>query len=262
MTTALITGGAGGIGLEFVQLLAKDGYDLIVVDRVQEQLDDVGQILAKQHPSLKYFPLAMDLSVPNAAELVHEYCEAQNLSIGVLINNVGFGALGEHVEQNTDLMRNMLAVNNLLLTNMCLLFGKSMKAAQAGYILNVASMVGFSPSPYFTAYSATKAFTLHFSVALARELKEYGVTVSCLCPGTTKTKFLDVAQTGDAKASGITDFVSRFMTTPDIVAAAGYRGLFKKKLIVLPTFFLYVQSLVLRAVPMPLTSWFVYKKTK
>jgi short-subunit dehydrogenase len=123
-------------------------------------------------------------------------------------------------------------------------------------------MVGFSPAPFFAAYSGTKAYALAFAVAVARELGKYGVAVSCLCPGTTKTQFLDAAQSKIESAKGITRFVSAYMVTPDVVAAAGYRGLFAGKLIIVPNAFLRLQSLLLRCTPMSLVSWFVHRRAQ
>jgi short-subunit dehydrogenase len=123
-------------------------------------------------------------------------------------------------------------------------------------------MVGFSPAPYFAAYSGTKAYALAFAVAVARELGDFGVSVSCLCPGTTRTKFLDTAQSKTASAQGITRFVSAYMVTPDVVAAAGYRGLMAGKLIIVPNAFLRLQALFLRGMPMRLVSWFVHRQTR
>jgi short-subunit dehydrogenase len=154
----------------------------------------------------------------------------------------------------------MLMLNNLLLAKLTLLVGAQMKARRRGYILNVSSMVGFSPAPFFAAYSGTKAFTLAFSVAVARELGEYGVTVSCLCPGTTRTRFLDAAQSAIPSAKGITRFVSAYSVTPDVVAAAGFRGLFAGRLIIVPNAFLEIQALLLRCLPMRVVSWFVHRR--
>jgi short-subunit dehydrogenase len=154
----------------------------------------------------------------------------------------------------------MLALNNLLLTKLTLLVGKTMKARGRGHILIVSSMVGFSPAPFFAAYSGTKAYALAFAVALARELGEHGVSVSCLCPGTTRTRFLDAAQSKLESAKGITRFVSAYMVGPDVVAAAGYRGLFAGALIIVPNAFLKLQAVLLRVTPMRLVSWFVHRQ--
>lgn len=259
---ALVTGGAGGIGRALAQQFAQHGYNLIVVDRLENELRAVSEALEREYPSARCQALAMDLAEPGAAEALFARCESEGHVVDVLINNVGFGKLGEHVEQSPAVMREMLSLNNGLLTTLCLLFGRQMKQRRAGRILNVASLVGFSSSPYFSAYSGTKAYVIAFSVGLARELGEYGVTVSCLCPGTTKTGFLDAAQSEHASSQGILRFVSAFVASPETVARAGFKGAIRGKLIIVPTFFLKAQAAVLKLLPIEFVSGFVHRKIR
>lgn len=259
---ALVTGGAGGIGRALADQFAQHGYDLIIVDRLEAQLDALCAELTNRYPDLLCTPLAMDLAQPSAAEALFAKCEQDGRMIDVLVNNVGFGKMGEHVEQSPETMRIMLLLNNVLMTNLCLLFGRKMKQRRSGAILNVASLVGFSSSPYFSAYSGTKAYVIAFSVGLARELGEYGVTVTCLCPGTTKTQFLDVARTEHASSQGVLRFVQAFVASPETVAHAGFKGLMQGKLIVVPSFFLKAQAVALKALPIEFVSGFVHNKVR
>jgi len=262
MKTVVITGGAGGIGREFSKLFARDGYRVVVFSLLAAELDALGSELRRSAPAAEILLQQMDLAQPDAAEQVVAWCAERSLEIDVLINNVGFGMLGEHVELDIGRVQQMLLLNTLLLTKLTLLVGKQMKMRGRGHILIVSSMVGFSPAPFFAAYSGTKAYALAFAVAVARELGEFGVVVSCLCPGTTRTAFLDSAQSKTESAKGITQFVSAYMVTPDIVAAAGYRGLFAGKLIIVPNAFLTIQSVLLRSTPMRLVSWFVHRRAR
>jgi short-subunit dehydrogenase len=258
--TVVITGGAGGIGREFSKLFARDGYRVVVFGLLADELAALGEELAAINPAAEVLVHQIDLAQPDAAEKVAAWCANRSIVIDVLVNNVGFGLLGEHVEIDLARLEQMLMLNNLLLTKLTALVGRQMKARGGGHILVVSSMVGFSPSPLFAAYSGTKAFSLAFSIAIARELKPHGITVSCLCPGTTRTRFLQTAQTSSASAKGITRFVSAYTVTPEVVAAAGYRGLFAGKLIVVPNTFLWVQTVLLRCLPMRWVSWFVYRR--
>jgi uncharacterized protein len=260
--TVVITGGAGGIGREFSKLFAKDGYRVVVFSLLTAELDALGAELQRLSPTAEVHLQQMDLAQPEAAERVVAWCMQRSLEIDVLVNNVGFGLLGEHVELDVGRMQQMLYLNTLLLTKLTMLIGKQMKARGRGHILVVSSMVGFSPAPFFAAYSGTKAYALAFAVAVARELGEFGVSVSCLCPGTTKTQFLHTAQSQLESAKGITRFVSAYMVTPDVVAAAGYRGLFSGKLIIVPNAFLKIQAIFLRSTPMRLVSWFVHQRAR
>jgi short-subunit dehydrogenase len=258
--TVVITGGAGGIGREFSKLFARDGYRVVVFGLLAEELTALGEELTAINPAAEVLAHQIDLAQPDAAEKVAAWCANRSIAIDVLVNNVGFGLLGEHIEIDLARLEQMLMLNNLLLTKLTAVVGRQMKARGSGHILIVSSMVGFSPSPLFAAYSGTKAFSLAFSIAIARELQPYGVSVSCLCPGTTRTRFLQTAQTASASAKGITRFVSAYTVTPEVVAAAGYRGLFAGKLIVVPNTFLWVQTVFLRCLPMRLVSWFVYRR--
>jgi short-subunit dehydrogenase len=258
----VITGGAAGIGREFCKLFARDGYRVVVFDLLSEQLTALGPELKGLNPAADVMVHQIDLSKPDAAEKVTAWCANRSIVIDVLVNNVGFGLLGEHIDIDLARLEQMLLLNNLLPTKLTALVGRQMKARGSGHILMVSSMVGFSPAPLFAAYSGTKAFSLAFSIAIARELEPYGVTVSCLCPGTTRTRFLETAQTSSKSAKGITRFVSAYMVTPEVVAAAGYRGLFSGKLIVVPNTFLWVQTVFLRCLPMRLVSWFVYRRAR
>ena len=261
MNATLITGAAGGIGREFAKIYAAKGNDIIAVDLHQESLNELKDELVSFNRSIEIHLLPMDLSTPGASEALFNWCQEKQLVVESLINNVGFGLMGEHVDLDINRVENMLCVNNLLLTKLCVLFGKEMKQRRHGNILNVASLAAMSPAPFFSAYSASKAYTMAFSVGLARELGEYNVTVSCLCPGTTKTAFLDTAQTGLKSASGITRFVSAYMITPDLVAQAGVKALEAGKLVATPNKFLSIQGLFLRHLPISLVSWFVHKRT-
>jgi len=247
--TVLITGGAGGIGLEFSQLFAGDGYRVVAVGVLQSELDELQASFAATYPSVEVLTLQMDLATLGAASRLYQWCEEEQLVIDVLVNNVGFGLFGDHVDLDSERLESMLLLNNMLLTQLTALFGGDMKTRGQGRILNVASLAGFMPMPLFGAYSASKAYVISLSASLARELKPHGVTVSCLCPSTTKTSFLSTAQTGSSSASGASDFVAKHMATPAQVALAGYRGLQQGRLIFLPTRWLRAQSIFLGLMP-------------
>ncbi len=260
--TVLITGGAGGIGREFCKLFARDGYRVVVFSLLQHELDELGRLLQQQTPGCSYLPVQMDLSAADAASRIHAWLQEQKITLDVLVNNVGFGLFGEHVELDAERLGKMLQINNSLMSQLCVLIGRDMKRRGRGHILNVASLAGFSPMPFFAAYSASKSYVVSFSAALEQELKEFGVGVTCLCPSTTRTQFLDTAQGKHQSSQGITRFVSASIATPASVALAGYDGMNKGKGIVLPTSALTLQSIIIRLLPLRLMAWFVYLQAK
>jgi hypothetical protein len=113
--------------------------------------------------------------------------------VDILVNNAGFGIYGRFAEQDWARNQEMLALNIITLTHLTHLYVKDMLAKNHGYILNVSSIGGYSPTPLYSTYSATKSFVLDFSDALAHELRGTGVSVTCVSPGVTKTEFLDVS---------------------------------------------------------------------
>ncbi|MEQ9586406.1 MAG: SDR family NAD(P)-dependent oxidoreductase [Parvibaculaceae bacterium] len=254
---ALVTGAAGGIGRELALQLSRMGYRIIAVDCSETGLAALSSSIELAGANDRVICKVMDLARLEAAEELHTWCDAHGLHVDTLVNNVGFGLMGEHTEQSPSALRNMVVLNNALLMELCLRFGRDMKEAGGGRILNVASLVGFSASPYFAAYSGTKAATRAFSIAFAREMEDYGVTVTCLCPGTTETGFLDAASIDTEASSGMRRFASAFIASPDKVAAAGLRGMIKGKVEIVPSALLNVQAFVLDMLPASLVSSFV-----
>lgn len=221
--TVLITGASTGIGCELAKLFAKNGYDLVVVARNKEKLDEISKEINKACGS-KVIVIPKDLSLPMAAAELFEEVSAVGVDIDVLVNNAGIGNCGLFHE--TDISRDveMIGLNITSLTALTKLFLNKMINKQSGKILNVASTGAYQPGPYIAVYYATKAYVLSFSEAIANELKGYGITVSTLCPGATKTEF--------AKRAGKKD-LENAMDAKE-VAAIAYKGLMKGKRIIVP----------------------------
>lgn len=257
--TVLITGAAGGIGQELTRLFAADGYRVLAFDLRGDALETLGANLPLD---CDYRPVAMDLSEPDAAQRVADWLDQHDLPVDVLVNNVGFGLFGEHVEQDLTRVGNMLAVNNQLLAQLCLLIGKRMKEAGAGRILNIGSLAGFCPMTYFAAYSASKAFVIQFSASLGEELKPHGVAVTCYCPTTTRTGFLDTAQGQHTSSQGITRFVTERVDGPADVARGAWQALRDGKRFALPGWWLTLQSIAIRMLPLRMMAWFVRRKAE
>ena len=236
MATALITGATSGIGLEIAQILAKK-YDLFLVSRDKKKLELLKKSLEAEHNHTVHV-MSIDLSKKNAAQKV--FARAKRLSIDVLINNAGFGVSGESVDADSSKVSAMLHLNILTLTELSALFGQQMKAEKAGYILNVASIAAFQPVPYLASYSASKSYVLNYTEALAKELEEYSVHVTCLCPGVTSTNFYTAM--GSKTKGG----------SPREVAIAGITALFNQKMTVVPGFKnklrIYIERLLPRAI--------------
>lgn len=220
---ALITGSYGGLGTCFVNIHAKTGGDLILVGRNPQKLEEQA---AATHAAygVEVRTIAVDLSKPEAAQTVYDTCKENGWLPDVLINNAGFGGQGDFARERTmDQDLSMIAVNVETPTRMLKLFLPDMIQRGSGKVLNVSSTAAVMPGPLQAVYYATKAYMTSFSNALWRELKDTGVTVTCLMPGAMSTGFANAGGLGDtalfAKA-----------TDPTPVAQAGYDGMLKGEL--------------------------------
>jgi uncharacterized protein len=219
---ALITGASAGIGAEFAKALSKRGHRLVLVARRKDRIDDLAKQLGKTRA------VALDLSKRDAAAKLMADIEAAGEVVDVLVNNAGFGLIGQFAELDARRQRQMIDLNVSTLTELCRAVAPQMMKRRSGAILNVASTAAFQPGPKMAVYFATKAFVLSLSEALHEELKPHGVRVSCLCPGPTRTEFGDVAGFG---GNGLFDRVA--MESPQVVKA-GLEGLDQNKAVVIP----------------------------
>jgi short-subunit dehydrogenase len=227
--SAVITGASGGIGEEFAKLFASKGYDLVLASRNAEKLDLLSASLASAH-SRRVEYLAIDLSTPASAAALQSFLDAKGIAPDVLVNNAGFGTFGAFAENDLDAELAQIQLNVTTLTHLTKLILPGMLRRGRGRILNVASTAAFQPGPFMAVYYATKAYVLSLSEALANELKGSGVSVTCLCPGGTRTGFMARAKMGNPE---ILSKSSVMMDAAD-VARRGYDGLMKGKRLVIP----------------------------
>ncbi len=183
----LITGASAGVGKEIAGIMAKKNWNLVLVARSADKLKELASQLNKDYGvQIKECPA--DLSKDNAAHEIFDFCKAQNVKIDLLINNAGAGLYGPSIELG-DKALGMLKLNMLALTQMCTVFGKDMAERKQGSILNIGSIAGNQPTPYFASYAASKSYVLNYSLALRHELGPYGVNVTCVQPGYIRTNF-------------------------------------------------------------------------
>ena len=150
----LITGASGGIGAELARLFAKDGYNLLLVARRLEKLNELkAELEAEFQIQVKTF--AQDLSTIDSAKNVFDFASAQNLSIDILVNNAGFGDFGLFAQSNLQKLQQMIQLNIAALTDLTHYFLPQMIFRKKGKILNVASIASFMPGPKMAVYYAT-----------------------------------------------------------------------------------------------------------
>jgi short-subunit dehydrogenase len=224
---ALVTGASSGIGYELAKLFAKDGKNIVVVARSLDKLERLRSDLGKEHGP-KVMVLVKDLSDPEAPQEIFSELQTRGINVDVLVNNAGFCVYGMFRETNLEQELEMIQVNVVSLIHLTKLFLGRMVERKSGYILNVASLCAFSPVPLESVYCSSKTSVLHFSEALANELKGSGVSVTCLCPGLAKTLFHERARMGDARVA------KRRMMDAATVAEVGLTDLKKHRLISIP----------------------------
>jgi short-subunit dehydrogenase len=188
MPTALITGASTGIGREFAYLCAQDGYDLVLNARSKPPLAALAADI-QQKTGRTVHVFARDLSDPDAARVLYNDVVCTGIKVDVLINNAAFGAVGLFWELQEAEQMQMVQLNVGALTHLSHLFLPDFIERRSGAILNIASTAAFQPGPLMSVYFATKAYVVSFSEALHNEARDYGVKVTCLCPGATKTEF-------------------------------------------------------------------------
>jgi short-subunit dehydrogenase len=225
--TVLITGASEGIGFELAKIFSREGYRLVLVARNSAKLEQAKKEIMRSHPVLVEI-ISEDLSVPSAPRRIFDRLQEKSIGIDILVNNAGIGMYGFFAVSDLASQKKLLQINVLTLTEMTHLFVKPMIERKEGKILNVASTAAFLPGPLMAVYYASKAYVVSFSEAIANELAGTGVYVTALCPGATATGFQE-----RANMRGIR-LLKRYVMSAQAVAEAGYRGLMKKEMIIVP----------------------------
>ncbi|HYL72706.1 MAG TPA: SDR family oxidoreductase [Bryobacteraceae bacterium] len=221
MPTALITGASSGIGLELARILARERYDLVLVARNGQKLEE----LAAELKPAAVQVIAKDLTLPGATEDIHRAVGR----VDVLVNNAGFTVFGKFAETQLADELNMMQLNMTVVVLLTKLYLPGMIAAGSGRILNVASTAAFQPGPLMAIYYATKAFVLSFSEAIGNELAGTGVTVTALCPGPTASGFQERGKMQDSRL-----VKGKKIMDARTVAEAGYRAMMAGKPVAIP----------------------------
>jgi uncharacterized protein len=226
--TALITGASYGIGEAFAQRLASAGANLILTARSLDRLNALAGRLRKDHET-NVTVIEADLAQRSAPQEIFRETEKSGLQVDLLVNNAGFGAVGDFADLPLARQLEMVEVNINALVATTHLYLQPMIERRAGAIIQVASTASFQGVPYMAVYAATKAFVLSLSEGLWGECREYGVRVMALCPGPTATHFQVVAGTSHRRNPGR-------MQRPEEVVEVGLEALAKGRSVVISGF--------------------------
>lgn len=189
MNIAVITGASSGLGKCYVDAVLKlNKYDEIwLIARRRERLEEI----AEQNSNAKFRILPLDLTRDEHLQVYKSELEQKGATIGLLINNAGYGKLGDFDKMEANHCKGMIELNCVALTNVLNLSLPFMKRGSAA--INVCSIAAFTPNPRMAVYSSTKAYVYSLSKALRFELKKRGINVLAVCPGPMETEFLALA---------------------------------------------------------------------
>ena len=216
---ALITGATSGIGASFAKVFHDNGYDLVLVARDIEKLEEM-----KKKYGRKTKIVDMDLSSTYNCMELYEMCKKDK--IDVVINNAGYGDCGYFMETDLNKELNMIELNIKAVQILTKLFLNDFIKHNRGYILNVASMASFAPGPLMATYYATKSYVTKLTLAIYEELRrdKSNVHISCLCPGPVNTNFNNIANVQFSMKSLSSEYVARYAIDK----------MFQNKLIIIP----------------------------
>ena len=242
---AVITGASSGIGRDMAILLAQRGYDLILVARRRERLEELNL-----PTKTKIF--CYDLS--KEEEVYAFYGEIASEPIDILINNAGFGLFGDFLHTSLEKEMGMLSVNVRAVHILTKLFLEKFCAENHGFLMNVSSSAAFYSAPMLSAYYASKAYVYRLTMGIYEELRQQksGVCVSVLCPGPVKTEFDDVANV---------KFSLKGMESK-AVAEYAIRKMFQKQTVIIPGLTMKLGKFFSRFVPEKLLLRLLYRIQK
>lgn len=242
---ALVTGASSGIGRDIARELSKKGYDLVIVARNKERLEEL-----KQELKTKVEVISLDLSKKENCMKLHEEVK----DIDVLINNAGFGDFGKFVDTDIEREIQMIELNITSVHLLTKLYLKDMVKENKGRILNVASIAGFMPGPLMATYYATKNYIVRLSEAIREELKKQksDVKISILCPGPVKTNFNNVANVKFELHSLTSEYVAQYAV----------KEMLKNKFYIVPGLTIKVLKFLPKITPTPILAKCTYQMQK
>ena len=211
--TTIVTGASSGLGAEFARQLAARGSNLVLVARRADRLKTLAEELTLAH-GVAVTVVARDLGQPDAGRTLRAELESRGIHATGLVNNAGFGTHDTFSKEDPDRLQAMIALNVGALVDLSRAYIDPLTSAGTGVLINVASLLGFQPTPYLAVYGATKAFVLSFTESLWEEARGTGLRVLAISPGAIETEFYDAAGSQSA------DYGVKRATPQDVVRIA------------------------------------------
>ena len=239
---ALITGASSGIGRDISKELARRGYDIVIVARSEDKLNE----LKNEITNVQVEVIPMDISnLDNCKELYEKVGY-----VDILVNNAGFGLFGKFNTTDINREMEMVDLNVKSLHFLTKLFLKDMVKKNSGYILNVASIAGFMPGPLMATYYSTKAYIVRLTQSIRTELRmsHSKVKIAALCPGPVNTNFNKIADVKFAISGQSSEYVARYTV----------KKMKKKRTLIFPSFFIFLYRHICKIIPDQFASYLCY----
>ena len=251
--TALVTGAASGIGQAFAENLAKQGYDLLMVDIQEDKLNHAAQQI-RNNRQVEVHCLSLDLSQTDAPETIHAFCRENSIEIHILISNAGRFVFDAITDIENGVYNAFLQLHLNTPAKLCQLFGADMKTRREGYILTVSSLSAWMPYPYLSLYASTKMFLRTFTKAVHFEFSRYNVGVTTICPGAVDTGLFELKPhlRKIAKRLGI-------MISPDLLAKRSLKRMFRKRVTYIPGIINKIAAPLLLIIPVRILAFLMRK---
>lgn len=251
---ALITGASSGIGIDFAELLAQRGYDLVVTARREDRLEQLRSRLQTEF-GIAVTVVTADLSDAAGVSHLLNQLRAADVRVSVWINNAGLGLHGAFAEQPLERLLQIHQVNTDAVMTLTWAFLREFRAPGRSYLLNVSSFSAFNAPSDYAVYAGTKAFVLNFTQAIRDECRKHDVWISVICPGFFASEFFE---TSEREPSA---WMNLLMMDSRSVARAGLRGLFRGKTLIVPGWIyrmtLFSSRLLPRSWAVPVANWFI-----
>ncbi|NJN27641.1 MAG: SDR family NAD(P)-dependent oxidoreductase [Cyclobacteriaceae bacterium] len=225
---ALITGASLGIGREMAKELARRQINTLLVALDGPELKETEKFIS-EHYETRVDSLAADLTDPESAQRIYDWCKSNNYKVSILINNAGFGEGGAFEAIPLERYFKMIDLNNKAYIALIHLFLPEMKKRKHGHIMNTSSMEATLPLPYKAVYTGTKNFIYAYSLALNEEIRRFGVKISILCPGPVLTN-----EGGLKRIQSQGNKAKLILMMPDVVARVAIRNMLGGMLIINP----------------------------
>jgi short-subunit dehydrogenase len=247
---ALVSGGSKGIGYAIAVALAKRNYNLLLIARNEEELNNTKNKLESAFP-IRVETLVLDMSKEDSAAIIESWCTGKNLPLKMLCNVSGIGGSADYLSNSLTDSLYMLRLNTEPAVSLIYYLLPLLKKNQPSFILNVSSMAGFAPISIKNIYSATKSAMIFFSYSLRYQLQKENISVSCLCPGPVFTKPSVEKET----ITKLGWFGKRMAVAPEKIGEIAIDRTLKKDIIIVPGFLAKTVSVLIRSLPM---RWIAY----